>query len=325
MKRYLFTPGPTPVPPRGAGGARRAGRPPPQPRLPADLRAVPRAAARRSAAPRRTCCSSPPRGRARSSRRSRTSSRPGEPHLVVSAGNFGERWVAMTTAYGADVDALRVRVGRDARPRRRRARGSPSAARRPSGSCSPRPRPASSPTCRRSPPPRRRPARSSSSTPSRASAPSRCETDAWGLDVVVSGSQKALMTPPGLGLAAVSEAALAATGSRRASTSTGTAHAQGAGEARRAVHAAGLARRRARRRARPAARRGARGGVRPARAPRPRLPRGRQGDGLELFSPDEDRSAVVTAVRVAGGRRRRPSRGVRDRFGDHDSPAARAT
>src|SRR5204862_3934576 len=40
-----------------------------------------------------------------------------------------------------------------------------------------------------------------------------CETDRWGLDVVVSGSQKALMTPPGLGLAAVSEAALSATGS----------------------------------------------------------------------------------------------------------------
>ncbi len=37
------------------------------------------------------------------------------------------------------------------------------------------------------------------------------ETDAWGVDVVVSGSQKALMTPPGLGLAAVSDAALAAT------------------------------------------------------------------------------------------------------------------
>src|SRR5712691_6072338 len=40
-----------------------------------------------------------------------------------------------------------------------------------------------------------------------------CETDSWGLDAVVSGSQKALMTPPGLGLCAVSEAALAATGS----------------------------------------------------------------------------------------------------------------
>jgi aspartate aminotransferase-like enzyme len=34
-------------------------------------------------------------------------------------------------------------------------------------------------------------------------------TDAWGVDVVVSGSQKALMCPPGLGFAAVSERALA--------------------------------------------------------------------------------------------------------------------
>jgi serine---pyruvate transaminase len=34
-------------------------------------------------------------------------------------------------------------------------------------------------------------------------------TDAWDVDVVVSGSQKALMSPPGLGFAAVSEAALA--------------------------------------------------------------------------------------------------------------------
>jgi aspartate aminotransferase-like enzyme len=33
------------------------------------------------------------------------------------------------------------------------------------------------------------------------------ETDAWGLDVVVAGSQKALMTPPGLALATVSAAA----------------------------------------------------------------------------------------------------------------------
>src|SRR5262249_5847621 len=33
------------------------------------------------------------------------------------------------------------------------------------------------------------------------------ETDAWGVDVVVSGSQKALMTPPGLSLATVSPAA----------------------------------------------------------------------------------------------------------------------
>ncbi|MCL6439961.1 MAG: alanine--glyoxylate aminotransferase family protein [Thermoleophilum sp.] len=36
-----------------------------------------------------------------------------------------------------------------------------------------------------------------------------CEQDEWGLDVVVSGSQKALMAPPGLGLASVNERALA--------------------------------------------------------------------------------------------------------------------
>jgi aspartate aminotransferase-like enzyme len=36
-----------------------------------------------------------------------------------------------------------------------------------------------------------------------------CPMDEWGVDAVVSGSQKALMCPPGLGFAAVSEAALA--------------------------------------------------------------------------------------------------------------------
>src|SRR5204863_2254498 len=40
----------------------------------------------------------------------------------------------------------------------------------------------------------------------------RLETEAWGLDVVASGSQKALMTPPGLGLVSVSPAAWGALG-----------------------------------------------------------------------------------------------------------------
>jgi len=39
--------------------------------------------------------------------------------------------------------------------------------------------------------------------------------DAWGVDVVVSGSQKGLMTPPGLGLVAADERALAWAGERR--------------------------------------------------------------------------------------------------------------
>src|SRR5829696_8309618 len=38
----------------------------------------------------------------------------------------------------------------------------------------------------------------------------RLEQDAWGVDVVVAGSQKALMTPPGLAFASVNERALAA-------------------------------------------------------------------------------------------------------------------
>ena len=42
----------------------------------------------------------------------------------------------------------------------------------------------------------------------------RLEQDEWGIDVVVAGSQKALMTPPGLAFASVSERALEAAASR---------------------------------------------------------------------------------------------------------------
>ena len=128
----------------------------------------------------------------------------------------------------------------------------------------------------------------------------RCETDAWGLDVVVSGSQKALMTPPG-------SRAVRRLGGRARRDRLGAAlllrlgaDAQGAGEARRRVHAARLARRRAST---------SRSGCCSRRASRPRstgtsrLGRacraGAKAMGLELFSPDEDRSAVVTAVRIA--------------------------
>ena len=41
------------------------------------------------------------------------------------------------------------------------------------------------------------------------------ETDAWGIDVVVSGSQKALMCPPGLAMVSVSERALERATARR--------------------------------------------------------------------------------------------------------------
>src|SRR5437764_14489611 len=36
---------------------------------------------------------------------------PGEPHLVVSAGSFGERWAAMVAGFGGEVDPLRYAWG----------------------------------------------------------------------------------------------------------------------------------------------------------------------------------------------------------------------
>jgi len=143
-----------------------------------------------------------------------------------------------------------------------------------------------------------------------------CETDAWGLDVVVSGSQKALMTPPGLGLAAVSEAALAATGSspRFYFDWERTRHAQheldapftppvslvaGLDVALGMLLEEGLEAVFDRH-------------VRLGRACRA----GAKGLGLELFSPDTDRSAVVTAVRAPDGVDSGDVvRGCRERFG----------
>ena len=129
------------------------------------------------------------------------------------------------------------------------------------------------------------------------------ETDEWAVDVVVSGSQKALMTPPGLAFAAVSDAALeaaaAATSPRyyldweRALTSQqelrnpftpAVSLVRGLDAALDLLLAEGLeaAWDRARRLGR-----ACRAGVKAA--------------GLELFSPDDDRSVVVTAIRVPEG------------------------
>ena len=121
------------------------------------------------------------------------------------------------------------------------------------------------------------------------------ETDAWGIDVVVSGSQKALMTPPGLALAPSRRRPARA---RRGSSPRfyfdweRTRKAQAKLDAPFTPAVSLVAG--ARRRARAAARRRSRGAfdrhVRLGRACRA----GVKAMGLELFSPDEDRSAVVT-------------------------------
>ena len=139
------------------------------------------------------------------------------------------------------VDHLALRVGRDPVARTTIApRLREREARAPSSSRTPRPRPASSPTCSAfAAAAARRPARSSSSTRSRASARSRSRPTPGGIDVVASGSQKALMTPPGLAMVTVSPAAwerAAAAASPRFYFDWERTR-EGQADARRAVHA----------------------------------------------------------------------------------------
>jgi serine---pyruvate transaminase len=131
---------------------------------------------------------------------------PGDPVLVVSAGYFGERWAALARAYGAEVDHLRYAWGEipsvDEVAGRLRERPSEivffthsetstgvvvdpqpfAAAARAAGALS-----------------------VLDAVSSLGAVP--LETDAWELDVVASGAQKALMTPPGLAMATASPAA----------------------------------------------------------------------------------------------------------------------
>jgi serine---pyruvate transaminase len=136
---------------------------------------------------------------------------PGEPAVVASAGKFGQRWAEMCEAYGAETVHLEFEWGEKVDPGRiDEALGSLN-----------------------------RPARALFSTQSETStgvvndvraladvARDRgtilaidaisglgavdLPQDEWGVDVVISGSQKSLMCPPGLAFASVSERALAA-------------------------------------------------------------------------------------------------------------------
>jgi serine---pyruvate transaminase len=144
------------------------------------------------------------------------------------------------------------------------------------------------------------------------------ESDAWGLDVVVSGSQKALMCPPGLSFASVSpaafEAAQNATAERFVLDWERTRKAQAKLDAPftpavslvRALNVAmGLL---------------LEEGLESAFDRHARLGRacreGAKAMGLELFSPDEDRSAVVTAIRAPEGvDATEIVKSLRDRFG----------
>jgi aspartate aminotransferase-like enzyme len=221
---------------------------------------------------------------------------PGERVCVVSAGNFGERWTEIARAYAADVDVLAYEwgavpdpadlAGRDAKlvllTHSETSTGvvadvqALGAAAKANGSLV-----------------------AVDAVSSLGAVP--LEMDAWGLDVVVSGSQKALMTPPGLAFAAVSEEAWAA----RSSTPRyyldweRTAKAQGKLDAAYTPAVSVIA-----------ALDVALGllleeGLEQAFERHVRLGRacraGAKAMGLELFSPDDDTSAVVTAIRAPEG------------------------
>src|SRR5437773_5996204 len=243
---------------------------------------------------------------------------PGDRQLVLSAGNFGERWAGMAKAFGADVVHTKLEWGETPEPDDLRA------ALADAGDV-----------------------RVVYLTHSETSTGVVCdvqalaavakeagalgvvdavsslgavplETDAWELDVVVSGSQKALMTPPGVAFVAVAPAALEAaarsTSPRYTLDWERTHNAQAKLDAPftpavsivRALDVAlGLL---------------LEEGLDGAFDRHARLGRacreGAKAMGLELFSPDEDRSAVVTAIRSPDGvDATEIVSGLRDRFG----------
>ena len=144
------------------------------------------------------------------------------------------------------------------------------------------------------------------------------ETDAWGIDVVVSGSQKALMCPPGLAFVSVSPAALDAAArstsprfvfdwerTRLAQAKLDAPFTPAVSLVRALDVALGLL---------------LDEGLESAFVRHARLGRacreGAKAMGLELFSPDEERSAVVTAIRTPDGvDATRVVADLRERFG----------
>src|SRR6059058_787061 len=227
---------------------------------------------------------------------------PGERQLVLSAGNFGERWAGMVKAFGAELVHVRLDWGETPEPDDLRSALTG------------------------------RDVRVVYLTHSETSTGVVCdvqalaavakeagalvvvdavsslgavplETDAWDIDVVVSGSQKALMCPPGLAFVSVSPAALEAAASstsprfvfdwertRAAQAKLDAPFTPAVSLVRALDVALGML---------------LDEGLEAAFVRHARLGRacreGVKAMGLELFSPDEDRSAVVTAIRAPDG------------------------
>jgi aspartate aminotransferase-like enzyme len=315
-KRYLMAPGPTPVPPEVLA----AGAQPVLHHRGPDFRALMRRTLERLQEVCRTrndilLFTASGSGAFESATVNLLS--PGERVLAVMAGEFGERWATLGATYGADVQELRYSWGETPRPEDVRARVEETGAEvvflvhseTSTGvvadvqALAQAAREAGALTV-------------VDAVSSLGAVP--LETDAWALDVVVAGSQKALMTPPGLSLVAVSPAAwercAQTTTPRfyfdwarlRASLETGTTPFTPAVSLVVALDVAlGML---------------LEEGLEAAFVRHAALGRacreGAKAMGLELFSPDEERSAVVTAILTPEGvDARELVLALRERFG----------
>jgi aspartate aminotransferase-like enzyme len=316
-KRYLFTPGPTPVPPEVLAELAK----PIIHHRERDFREIYQRCLTRLQEVYRTkgdvlMFTTSGTGAFESAVANLTS--PGDRQLVLSAGNFGERWAGMARAFGADLVHARLEWGETPEPEDLRS------ALTDAGDV-----------------------RVVYLTHSETSTGVVCdvqalaavakeagalvvvdavsslgavplESDLWGIDVVVSGSQKALMCPPGLAFVSVSEAALAASAdatspryvmdwerTRKGQAKLDAPFTPAVSLVRALDVALGML---------------LDEGLEAAFDRHARLGRacreGAKAMGLELFSPDEERSAVVTAIRAPEGvDSTEVVKGLRDRFG----------
>ena len=301
-KRYLFTPGPTPVPPQVLEAMSR----PIIHHRSSDFREILQRTFDRLGEVYRTegevlLYTSSGTGGMESAISNLT--RPGDRVVVVSAGHFGERWAAMAANFGCEVDTIDYEWGESPSPDDLAARlaeiggakvvflthsetstgvvadvQSLAGAAKESGALV-----------------------VVDAVSSLGAVP--LETDSWGLDAVVSGSQKALMTPPGLATVSVSNDAWAAVEkdapgryyfdwheTRERQEQFDPAFTPAVSIVVGLDVALGLL---------------LEEGLEQAFERHTRLGRacraGVRAMGLELFSPDDDRSAVVTAINAPDG------------------------
>src|SRR3984885_9277664 len=101
---------------------------------------------------------------------------PGDRVLVLTAGKFGERWTALTKAFGCAVETVTAPYGETFSLDDVRRKLAPET-------------------------------RCVYMQATESSTGARHDVDGWGVDIILGGSQKALMIPPGLAYGAVSERA----------------------------------------------------------------------------------------------------------------------